>query len=227
MPGQVRGIRARLPADSRPLKAVAMVPAVFVIDDFLRNPDEVRAQALGMDYAVQGRYPGLNSVQKLRIEGLDQVISQLVREPVRAPWTDDFSHGSCRVALASDDQQARIHIDQSHWSGILYLSRPEDCRGGTEFFRHKRTNTDRVPMDEKSLNEAGYFSYKELQHDILDKDALDRSKWELTMTVPMRFNRLVLLQPNYWHTAGPGFGDSLENGRLIYLMFFLRGQPQQ
>lgn len=227
MPGQVRGIRARLPADSRPLKAVAMVPAVFVIDDFLRNPDEVRAQALGMDYAVQGRYPGLNSVQKLRIEGLDQVISQLVREPVRAPWTDDFSHGSCRVALASDDQQARIHIDQSHWSGILYLSRPEDCRGGTEFFRHKRTNTDRVPMDEKSLNEAGYSSYKELQHDILDKDALDRSKWELTMTVPMRFNRLVLLQPNYWHTAGPGFGDSLENGRLIYLMFFLRGQPQQ
>lgn len=204
-----------------------MVPAVFVIDDFLRNPDEVRAQALSLDYAVQGRYPGLNSVQKLRIEGLDQVISQLVREPVRAPWTDDFSHGSCRVALASDDQQARIHIDQSHWSGILYLSRPEDCRGGTEFFRHKRTNTDRVPMDEKSLNEAGYSSYKELQHDILDKDALDRSKWELTMTVPMRFNRLVLLQPNYWHTAGPGFGDSLENGRLIYLMFFLRGQPQQ
>ena len=25
--------------------------------------------------------------------------------------------------------------------------------------------------------------------------------------------------------AGAGFGDRLENGRLIYLMFFLRGQP--
>ena len=200
-----------------------MVPAFFVIDDFLRNPDEVRKQALSMDYAVEGRYPGLNSVQKLRIEGLDQVISNLVREPVRAPWTDDFSHGSCRVALASDEQGGRIHIDQSHWSGILYLSRPEDCRGGTEFFRHKRTNTDRVPMDEEGLRTAGYATYEELQHDILDKDALDRSKWEKTMTVPMRFNRLVLLQPHYWHTAGPGFGDSLENGRLIYLMFFLRG----
>ena len=203
-----------------------MVPAVFIIDDFLRNADEVRRQALSLTYAVGGRYPGLNSVQKLRIEGLDQVISTLVREPVRAPWTDDFSHGSCRVALASDEQQARIHIDQSHWSGILYLSRPEDCHGGTEFFRHKRTGTDRVPMDEKSLREAGYSTYEELQKDILDKDALDRSKWEHTMTVPMRFNRLVLLQPHYWHTAGPGFGDSLENGRLIYLMFFLRGQPQ-
>ncbi len=203
-----------------------MVPALFVIDDFLRNAHEVRAQALSLTYAVGGRYPGLNSIEKLRIDGLDDVISSLVREPVRAPWTDDFSHGSCRVALASHDQQARIHIDQSHWSGILYLSRPEDCQGGTEFFRHKRTQTDRVPMDSESLKAIGYSSYTDLQHDILDKDALDRSQWEHTMTVPMRFNRLVLLQPHYWHTAGPGFGDSLENGRLIYLMFFLRGQPQ-
>ncbi len=46
-----------------------MVPAVFVIDDFLRNADEVRRQALSLTYAVGGRYPGLNSVQKLRIEG--------------------------------------------------------------------------------------------------------------------------------------------------------------
>jgi len=204
-----------------------VVPAVFVIDDFLRNPQEVRAQALGLDYAVGGRYPGLNSVQKLRIEGLDQVISALVREPVRAPWSNDFSHGSCRIALASDPQEARIHIDQSHRSGILYLSRPEDCQGGTEFFRHRQTNSDRLPMDEATLQAAGYSTYEELQKEILDKDALDRSKWEHTMTVPMRFNRLVLLQPHYWHTAGPGFGDTLENGRLIYLMFFLRGQPQQ
>ena len=199
-----------------------MVPAFFVIDDFLRNAEEVRGQALSMTYAVGGRYPGLNSKQKLRIERLDEVVSQLVRTPLKAPWTDDFSHGSCRIALASDDQEARIHIDQSHWSGILYLSRSEDCQGGTEFFRHKRTNTDRLPMDEETLKAAGYATYEELQHDILDKDALDRSKWEHTMTVPMRFNRLVLLQPHYWHTAGPGFGDSLENGRLIYLMFFLR-----
>jgi hypothetical protein len=40
------------------------------------------------------------------------------------------------------------------------------------------------------------------------------------MTVPMRFNRLVLLRPWLWHTSGPGFGDSVENGRLVYLMFF-------
>jgi hypothetical protein len=205
-----------------------MVPHLFVIDDFLRNAQAVRAQALSLTYAIGGRYPGLNSVEKLRIEGLNEVISELVREPVHAPWSDDFSHGSCRISLASDEvKPARIHIDQSHWSGLLYLSRPEDCQGGTEFYRHRRTGTDRMPMDPESLRRVGYSSYEELQHEILDRDALDRSNWEHTMTVPMRFNRLVLLQPTYWHTAGPGFGDSLENGRLVYLMFFVRRQSQQ
>jgi hypothetical protein len=200
-----------------------MIPHVIVIDDFLPNADELRERALTLNYSVEGRYPGFNSVEKVNIPHLDSIISQLVYEPVRAPWTKDFSHGSCRLALAKDDRPGRIHIDQSHWSGILYLSRPEDCRGGTEFYRHLPTATDHVPLTPDSLHDAGYGSYDELKTQILEKDALDRSRWELTMTVPMRFNRLVLLQPQYWHTSGPSFGDSVENGRLVYLMFFLRG----
>src|SRR5437763_11233837 len=118
-----------------------MIPHVIVIDDFLRNPDVVRQKALELTYKVEGRYPGLNSVQKINIEGLEKTVSQLVYEPVRAPWTRDFSHGSCRVALESDGEPARIHIDQSHWSGILFLSRPEDWRGGTELYCRLPTNT--------------------------------------------------------------------------------------
>jgi len=197
-----------------------MVPSLIVIDDFLRNADAVREQALTLTYAVEGRYPGLNSVERLTIGGLDRAVSAIVRQPVHAPWSQDFSHGHCRLALASDDRPGRIHIDPSQLSGILYLSRPEDCRGGTEFFRHRPTATDRLPMDPSTLERSGYSSYEDLQRQILDTDALDRSKWELTMTVPMRFNRLILFQPHYWHTAGPAFGDCVENGRLIYLMFF-------
>jgi hypothetical protein len=200
-----------------------MIPHVIVMDDFLPNPHELRERALGLTYAVEGRYPGLNSVEKTNIPGLDSIISRLVYEPVRAPWTEDFSHGSFRLALAKDDRPGRIHIDQSHWSGILYLNRPEDCQGGTEFYRHLPTQTDHLPLTPQALREAGFSSYDELKKEILEKDSLDRSKWELTMTVPMRFNRLVLLQPQYWHTSGHSFGDSVENGRLVYLMFFLRG----
>jgi hypothetical protein len=203
-----------------------VIPHLFVLDEFLPNPHATRARALTLDYSVPGRFPGFNSKEKIGFRWLEAAVSRIVGEPVYAPWTDDFSHGNCRLALAADNQPARIHIDQSDWTGVLSLTRPEDCRGGTEFYRHLPSNLDRLPISEERLREAGYESYEDLRKEILDKDALDRSKWELSMRVPMRFNRLVLLQPQYWHTAGESFGDDVENGRLVYLMFFMRHGPR-
>jgi hypothetical protein len=75
-------------------------------------------------------------------------------------------------------------------------------------------------MTPQEVAGLGYASYEESHRDIIERDGLDDAAWESTMTVPMRFNRLVLLRPWLWHTAGPGFGDCLENGRLVHLMFF-------
>lgn len=197
-----------------------MVPAVYIIDDFLSDPETVRAQALRLQYTRVGHYPGHDSIERLAIGGLDEAVSAIMRQRFRACSTQETAHSSCRLTLASDDKIPGVHVDPSNLSGILYLSRPQDCRGGTEFFRHIRTNTDRVPMTKAELSSLGYASYQELHRDIVLKEGLDRSKWEQTMSVPMRFNRLVLLQPQYWHTSGPGFGDNVENGRLVYLMFF-------
>ena len=202
-----------------------MIPHLFVIDEFLPNPHAVRQRALTFDYSVRGRYPGLNSTQKINIPWLEAAVTRIVGEQIHAPWTPDFSHGNCRLALAEDNQPARIHIDESDWTGVLTLTLPEHCRGagGTEFYRHLPTGTDRLPISPDKLREAGYDSYDALKQDVLDRDALDRSKWELSMRVPMRFNRLVLVQPQYWHTAGESFGSSVEDGRLVYLLFFKRG----
>lgn len=198
-----------------------MVPFVWIIDDFLRNPEPVRDEALSLNYTRTGHYPGRGSVERLKIDGLEQVVSSVVRQPLQANWPGNHAHSTCRLTLAEHDEVAPIHVDPNSLSGILYLSRPEDCHGGTEFYRHLRTGSDRMPMDPNGLKELGYQTYAELEEDIL-KEGSDRSKWEQTMVIPMRFNRLVLFQPQYWHTAGPGFGDSAENGRLVYLIFFQR-----
>jgi hypothetical protein len=197
--------------------------SVIIVDDFLEQAENFRAAALRLSYPErEGEYfPGRNSVQRLALEGLEQEVSAIVREPL-APLVNLRSHAKCRIALDGDDREARIHVDPSHWSGILYLSRPEDCRGGTEFFRHIATGMDRVPLGPEDLARAGFASYEQLQREIMDRDVADRSKWECEMVVPMKFNRLVLLRPWLFHTSGPGFGDSIENGRLVYLMFFGR-----
>jgi len=196
---------------------------LVVVDDFLPDPEMFRGRALGLTYELDGPYPGLNSIERVKLEGLEEKVSAIVQEPLR-PVEPLRSHGKFRLSLASDDQPGRIHVDPSYWSGILYLSRPEDCHGDTQFYRHIPTNTDHVPTTIEGIRAIGFSSYPEMREQILGKDAEDRSKWELTMTVPMRFNRLVLLRPWLWHTSGPGFGAGVENGRLIYVMFFTLDQ---
>jgi hypothetical protein len=201
-----------------------MLTTLLIVDDFLNNAAELRERALRLTYPEQqGAFPGRNSLERLNIEGLDQAVSRLVGEPLK-PVSPLESHAKCRLTLAKDKGRAKVHIDNSHWSGILYLSRNEDSSGGTDFFRHIRTDSDRAPVYKEELAARGYSTFDEMHADIIEKDSVDDSKWERTTHVPMRFNRHVLLRPWLWHTAGPGFGDRAENGRLVYLMFFQSGR---
>jgi hypothetical protein len=59
-----------------------------------------------------------------------------------------------------------------------------------------------------------------LWNEVIHPHTNDASKWELVRSVPLKFNRLVLFRPWLWHNAGAGFGDHLENGRLIYLLSY-------
>ncbi|ALN60941.1 hypothetical protein GLA29479_53 [Lysobacter antibioticus] len=197
-----------------------MPTSLIVVDDFFEHADGLRDAALRLTYPdQQGAFPGRNSQERIELDGLAQYVSSIVGERLKV-ISPLGSHAKFRITLGSDQGRGKVHVDPGYWSGVLYLSRPEDCRGGTDFFRHRRTNTDRRPMNERELAELGYASIDEAHQDIIERDGLDDSCWETTMTVPMRFNRLILLRPWLWHTAGAGFGDSLQNGRLVYLMFF-------
>lgn len=53
-----------------------MATSFIIIDDFLENPEHIRALALGLDYPAQsGNYPGRNSVQRLELPGLADHVS--------------------------------------------------------------------------------------------------------------------------------------------------------
>lgn len=198
-----------------------MPTSFIVVDDFLDNPYQLRDAALGMDYpVVKGTYPGRNSTQRINIEGLNEQVSRIVGEPL-VPLAQNQAHGRCRLAQENDTGTSKVHVDASHWSGILYLSLPEHCKGGTEFFRHIPSDSERVPYNDKeAFQRYGAQSSKQWIDDVISNDTNDDEKWEMTLRIPMRFNRLILLRPWLWHTAGESFGDTPENSRLVYLMFF-------
>lgn len=213
-----------LTSAAAPPHAGAMLPSLMVIDDFLADPYAARRQALALDYDPankRGNYPGLISTAPLPIEGLEARVAKLVGVPVKpAPGT---SHGHCRLALKRDKGASGVHVDPCFYSGILYLSLPEHCRGGTEFFRHRRTGLERVPRRADELAASGYDDPNRLIEEVVNRDTAIPARWERTMRVPMRFNRLILFSPWMFHNAGPAFGDRPESGRLVHLMFFARG----
>ncbi len=203
-----------------------MIRSYLIIDDFLDNPMEFREVAGKLDFPVlteKTNYPGRNASRRILVAGMDDAVSSLAQEKlVPTPGT---SHGKFRLTLASDTGQAAVHIDSSHWSGILYLTLPEYCHGGTDFYRHVPSNMDHAPYNEAQLAAAGLNDFSEVGEKILLADTNDPDKWEQVMKLPMRFNRLVLFRPWLYHNAGPGFGDSIENGRLIYPLFYDRAAP--
>lgn len=200
-----------------------MPTSIVIVDDFLADPRSLREAALRLTYPPQsGAFPGRNSLERIQLDGLVPQVSRILGEPLRL-LDPPQSHAKCRITLAGDVGRARVHVDQSHWSGILYLTLPEHCRGGTDFFRHRRSGTERAPISEAELRAMGYASMQQMHQDIIENDSNDEAAWELTMRASMRYNRLVLLRPWFWHSAGEGFGNELANGRLVYLMFFGSG----
>lgn len=201
-----------------------MLPSLLIVDDFLADPLAARTAALALEYdpaTRRGNYPGTLSGAPLGVAGLEEAVSRIIGVPVRPqPGT---SHCHCRLTLKGDRGVSGVHIDPCFYSGILYLSRNQDARGGTDFFRHKRTGLEKVPTDPLGLAQAGYADVNALVEDVVNRDTLHAARWERVMRVPMRFNRLILFSPWLFHNSADGFGASAETGRLVHLQFFARG----
>ena len=202
-----------------------MLPSLLIVDDFLKDPWAARRAAMALDYdpaKQHGNFPGLNSATPLDMEGVNAAVSRLIGASLTgAPGTQ---HGHCRLTRKGDRGKSGVHIDPASYSGILYLSRPEDCArpdtGGTDFFRHRRTGLEAVPQDPARIAASGYNDINALIENVVNKDTTTPAKWDRVMRVPARFNRLLLFSPWQFHNAAPGFGHSPEDARLVMLLFF-------
>lgn len=202
-----------------------MLPSLLIVDDFLADPWAARRAALGLGYdpaRQHGNFPGLNSSAPLDTAALDAAVSRLLG--ITLGPAQGTQHGHCRLTGKGAKGKSGVHIDPAAYSGILYLSRPEDCAradaGGTDFFRHKRTGLEAVPQDPARIAASGYSDINALVEDVVNKDTTMPAKWERTLRVPARFNRLLLFSPWQFHNAAPGFGTTPEDSRLVMLLFF-------
>ena len=129
---------------------------------------------------------------------------------------------SCfRLNLAGELPHSWVHSDDicAANASVLYLNLPEQCKGGTAFWKHKTRNISFLPS-KAALTKAGMDAdefYK-----TMDREWIELEHWEQIGFVPMKFNRFITYPTSLFHSRFPfeGFGKGPEDGRLIWICFY-------
>ncbi len=181
------------------------IPDVLVIDDFLKNPREVRQLALQQPY-VQLHYAGYRTEdQFLHVAPFRQEFERIFGRRL-LDWGNS-ANGRFQCCLASDT--IPHHWDYLPRSGILFLTPNAPIDAGISFFRSRVTGLRRSTSDTR-LMELTFGG----------EAAFDRNQWDEVDRVGNVFNRLVLFDAHYAHGASAYFGSNLEDGRLFQNFFF-------
>lgn len=201
---------------------------VIIIDNFYKNPEQVRALALQIPST---RSPTLmHALPGARVEGTFYFghFAEFIPEIIANVFVEDtkidrdiisscLNHATFLVNVQTSKEAlsaARApHVDNlenGRYAMGIYLNTPEQCTGGTAFFKFKgEQSLDLVNSVDPDLR--GYNFY------VQESDA----NWEKLYTAEMKFNRLVIYKQNILHTPYiPVDSFTEENPRLIQ-MFFL------
>lgn len=207
---------------------------LHVIDQFLPEPEQHRQHILQQDFHAL-RYHGQNypgrQTDGLPCAEIMRALATILNCPLKFISPDN---GSARLSFADSVAKSDIHVDNESgdsrrlYAAVLYLNLPEQCRGGTSFWRHTPTGFDCRPQ-QAALQAAGFANFRQFQerHLPLNQSAAAfntlttrRNEWECLFTVPMRFNRLLLYRGDYFHAIGEVFGQDAQDARLTQLFFF-------
>lgn len=186
----------------------------------------VREKALETPIDVKGGNPGLTSANIDVGKNMRHVGRLLKIKP-------DYAHLKhvvlFRMTRGSDAIiDTDIHVDGPCYAGVCYLNLSHQCSGGTSFFKHKATGLEEWPTRRQvnSLISEGKLParIKKEKDAILywEEQGSDRSNWEETIHVPMRFNRALFYNGNQFHSMSSWseFGETKQASRMTLVYFF-------
>lgn len=195
----------------------------LIVDDFYSNPDEIVEVAMESpkeEASPDGYGRGLITTKFFLGQPLRELFQKLTLEP--AIISSNSANGRILFKQETDNADFQIHSDyklETLWAGVVFLSKEHPEVDGICFWKHLRSGLEVAPTTQDGVEKYGWDSFEDLDSTIRT-GGQDKSLWEKTLTVPYRFNRLVLFRPWQFHTHGPAFGNSLESARKVQTLFF-------
>jgi hypothetical protein len=143
-------------------------------------------------------------------------IAELIGQPI-VPKLSCF-----RLNLAGELPHSFVHSDDicAKYASVLYLNKPEQCKGGTAFWSHDQHGDHLFSDEELKARGLEYAAY----HLMMTREWKTILPWTQTEFVPMQFNRFITYPTCFFHSRFPfeAFGSGPEDGRLIWICFYDR-----
>ncbi len=184
------------------------IDTVVIKDDFYKNPDDIRNLALKKSY----REPPAGTSQLAVTAICNELESKAMFNRLQPFLPEEKDNRIIRAnvlfryTLAEINKKVFCHVDGCSYAGILYLTKPEHCAGGTTIYRHKPTGDEIYRKENRKLY-----------------DFQDPSQWEIIKEMEMVYNRLVMYPGQLFHAITPVFfGDDITNSRLTQNVFIYR-----
>lgn len=185
----------------------------YEIPNFFKDFDKVREHFDQTTYEditnpVDGTvYPGIcrDIPEEMSAEVVDKINSILETKQVAG----GLMFARLSVEGVKAPHQAHTDLTMGPYACMVYLNRPEDCKGGTSFIQHKETGMWHHPLEDSLV-------------EVWQRDTKNYDAWEIIKQADVETNKAVLFESALMHRAEPveGFGKGAKDGRLVLSFFF-------
>ena len=182
-----------------------MRKSIIILEDFYENPYKVIDIASTFSFKEDNTsYKGYRSVEAYKPFHLKETIEDILQEKIKSnsSW-DKFPNASFQITHSEHPQV--YHCDSQSWAGVLYLSPNSPIMSGTRTHISLLDGSRRASETTEHTFSSGFY---------------DSTKFATVDNIGNIFNRLVLFDSTQIHSAGPYWGDNINNGRLVQLFFF-------
>ena len=184
------------------------MPGFWIVDNFYRDPDAIRAFALQQEYEPSGPgkpYIGSRTYKQFLFPGLKEEFEYIMNRKI----TEWESHGmNGRFQFNIEGEPLVYHADLQKWAAMLYLTPDAPHETGT--MTHALKGTD--------IRHRSHPEFKRCFRP--GSRNLDKTPFEDVDIIGNVYNRLVIFNAGYLHSACAYFGWTQENSRLWQMFFF-------
>lgn len=195
---------------------------ITVVDDFFKNPDEIRKIALSADYGIKANNPGFRTDQ---LQTLNPNLYSVIVKKILSFFLNlekDVAEYEIEMSFqytTKDFDYGWVHFDIGlYCAGVIYLTPNPPENTGTIIYEPINSCEDYNELQEVKSD----FYKNRVKHQNYDKAReKNNANFKKNIVIENVYNRAVIYPSNYAHAENCFFGETKENARLT-LVFFIK-----